>query len=495
MGSCSSCPSPSTPNHPMPSPTLNLRNLTSTKLHLIQTTRIPAPAPPKPIPVTKSNLTNVSNLGHHVSHNLTSLLRRTPITTLIPVSAPTSAAIAAAAAAAEVRDILIIIQPYETAGTGMNLDEDTIRIEFEARNPHSGEISGKFRFEIKFTSKLELQILPLGIVGDMALTGVYHKDRATLAIVSNASLENWMGKLGDQVNVARLSMPGTHNSPTCHTALPSVRCQAVSVTEQLRHGVRFLDIRVQPGGKELELVHGAFPIALSGKKLLKDVMNECYAFLDRNRTETIIVSLKREGTGKTNDQSFSKDIKRDVIDKRSGSWFTEPRIPKLGEARGKCILFRRYDIDDSLRGDNEGRGHGIDAANWAYNTPNYTTPSGICVQDFCEVAETENINKKVQYIKEHLERSCEGILLAERENRDPPLFVNFLSASNFWKVGCWPDRIAEKINPQICEHLAVDHRVDNGKAGTGVVIYDFVGDDGNWAVTKLVVGMNGGLLI
>jgi 1-phosphatidylinositol phosphodiesterase len=411
------------------------------------------------------------------------------------VPTPTSSAIAAAAAAAEVRVILIIIPPYGKSGTGMNLDEDTLRFEFETRKVDGGDYIGKFRFEIKFASKLELQIHPLGDVGDMSLTGIYHRGRGHLAIVSNASLESWMGKLRDDTHLGRLSMPGTHNSPTCHTALPSVRCQAVSVTEQLKNGVRFLDIRVQPGGKELELVHGAFPIALSGKKLLRDVMNECYAFLDRNRSETIIISLKREGTGKTNDQSFSKDIKRDVIDKRSGSWFTEPRIPKLGEARGKCILFRRYDIDESLRGDNEGRGHGIDAANWAYNTPNYTTPSGICVQDFCEVAETENINKKVQYVKEHLERSCEEISEAERENTDPPLFVNFLSASNFWKVGCWPDRIAEKINPQVCEHLAVAHRVENGKAGTGVVIYDFVGDDGNWAVTKLVVGMNGGLLI
>ena len=55
-----------------------------------------------------------------------------------------------------------------------------------------------------------------------------------------------MSKLKDETPLSALSIPGTHNSPTHHTALPSVRCQAVGVKEQLNNGVRFLDLRVQP---------------------------------------------------------------------------------------------------------------------------------------------------------------------------------------------------------------------------------------------------------
>jgi 1-phosphatidylinositol phosphodiesterase len=75
------------------------------------------------------------------------------------------------------------------------------------------------------------------------------------------------------------------------------------------------------------------------------------------------------------------------------------------------------------------------------------------------------------------------------------LFINFMSGSNFWKVDTWPERIAAKINPAITEYLAVDSKVEGGNSGTGILIYDFAGQDGNWAISKLVVGINGGLLV
>ena len=150
-------------------------------------------------------------------------------------------------------------------------------------------------------------------------------------------------------------------------------------------------------------------------------------------------------------------------------------------------MFRRYALDEALKREHEGRGYGIDAETWQYNTPNATIPAGICVQDFCEVLETENIKTKLQFVKDHLERS--------RDGNEPTLYLNFLTASNFWKIGCWPDRIAAKILPDVVEHLAVGHRVDGGDATTGVVVTDFVGGEGGWAVFRLVVGMNAALLV
>lgn len=457
-------------------------------IKITKTSRFPAPASAKGVPITAGNFTNIPNLAN----NFTSLIRRSTISTVLPLKEPTAKELAENATAFEAHDASIEIQPYSASDTGVDLGAEGVilRLEFEA--------SGR-RFRVDLVDRRELTPLPLGDVGEIRLVAVFHRLRSHLALVSSAALNNWMSKLRDGVALGALSMPGTHNAPTCYTALPSVRCQAVDITAQLENGVRFLDIRAQPdgpGGRELTLVHAQFPIALNGPKRLAAVMQECYDFLARNPSECVVVSLKREGRAGTNDEEFSRLIKAEVVERQRERWFVEPVIPTLGAARGKCILFRRYHIDEALKAEHGGRGYGINAETWTYNTPNDTIFAGnICVQDFSEVLETTNISTKIGYVKEHLERSVAGIAAAGREGRQPPLFVNFLSAANFWRMGTWPDRIAAKINPAITEHLAIDHRVEGGNAGTGIVITDFMGEDGNWTMFRLVVGMNGGLLV
>jgi len=475
-------------------PNLTLRNLTQTPLKITHTSRFHTPGPKS---ITKDNITDVGNIAHNVSHNITELLRRSPVSSIVPaLKGPSSQQITDGSKSFEERDVNVEVGYYSGKDTGINLDNSTLRLEFEVTEGQGdAKKVKKFRVDIPSESKTELRVDPRGDVGDTSLAAIYHKGRSNIAIVSNASLASWMGKLRDSTPLGALSIPGTHNSPTHHVALPSVRCQSVSIPEQLNNGVRFLDIRVQPDGRELTLVHGAFPIALSGPKKLSDAIKDCYNFLDKNRSETIIVSLKREGRSGTNDQDFSKLIKEEIVDKSRDHWYIDPTIPTLGKGRGKCVLFRRYQLHDSLKSENGGKGYGINAESWADNTPNFTTPSGICVQDFYEIRESENIGKKLQYIKEQLERSCTQVAAAERDKKEPPLFINFMSGSNFFKVDTWPERIAAKINPAITEYLAVDSKVEGGNSGTGILIYDFAGQDGNWAISKLVVGINGGLLV
>ncbi|KAF8542695.1 PLC-like phosphodiesterase [Trichophaea hybrida] len=451
-------------------PNLTIRNLTQNALKITHTSRFKLPGPK---PITKDNITDIGNIARNVSRNITDLFRRSPASTILPgLKQRNTQQVADNAKSFEERDVNVDVGYYSGKDTGFNLDDSTLRLDFE-----------------------ELQVNPRGDVGDSSLVGFYIKSRNCLAIVSNASLSSWMGKFNNSTFLGALSIPGTHNSPAYHAALPSVRCQSVNITEQLNNGVRFLDIRAMYDNRELTLVHGAFNIAISGPKKLSDAMNECYNFLDRNRSETIVVSLKREGRGETNDQDFSKLIKEEVVDKSHDHWYVDSTIPNLGNARGKCILFRRYQLHDSLKSENDGRGYGINAESWADNSPETTTSGGINVQDFYEIRETENINKKIQYIKDQLDRSCTQVAAAEKNKTQPPLFINFLSGSNFWKVDTWPDKIAAKINPAITEYLAVDSKVDGGNAGTGIVIYDFAGEGGNWAISKLVVGINGGLLV
>lgn len=212
------------------------------------------------------------------------------------------------------------------------------------------------------------------------------------------------------------------------------------------------------------------------------------------------MSVKREGPGKATDAQLSR-ILRDHYANDNHKWFTAPRVPFLGEARGKVVLVRRFGLDESLHSEWGGAGWGIDASSWADNTPNSVCSSGdLCIQDFYEVLETQNIEQKIKYAIEHLQRAAARVcaspdhMLANMEEKQP-LFVNFLTASNFWKVGCWPDRIAAKLNPAIVEHLCLRHNEEQedeqrGDGSTGIVVCDWVGYNGDWDIVRCVVGMN-----
>ena len=125
------------------------------------------------------------------------------------------------------------------------------------------------------------------------------------------------------------------------------------------------------------------------------------------------------------------------------------------------------------------------------------------MQDYYEVLETESIDKKIRYSEAQLDRSaaCMCILPsmgtqgADGPARKQPIYLNFLSASNFWKVGCWPERIAARLNPAIVDYLCRKHNEpDSGKqigdGCTGIVVCDWVGNNGDWDLVRCIVGMN-----
>ena len=184
-----------------------------------------------------------------------------------------------------------------------------------------------------------------------------------------------MTSLPSETPLNALSIPGTHNSAAYFRALPSVRCQAVDIPTQLANGVRFLDIRVQPpsqsssggvlGSDRLVLVHGAFPVALTGAKDFRTfVLRPVERFLRENCGETVMVSLKSEGWGGGCDVQLARVLfERYLKVKGDGeAWWTEERIPTLGEVRGKIVLLRRFGVQES--GIGMMIGGGIDGQYW-----------------------------------------------------------------------------------------------------------------------------------
>lgn len=390
-------------------------------------------------------------------------------------------------------DVEIRVDPFQTVKTDLRTyvdsDKEKLRWIFEAEGePHQVH-----------TPVPTVESATMRALCDdpkLNLTAVYVTPEAHLAIYSSARMHSWMGELKDSLLLSSLSIPGTHNSATCYVAPPSVRCQAVSPKEQLQNGVRFFDIRVQPqypddaSRDELILVHGVFPVSFKGNRYLRDLMRDIDDFLDANPSETLIVSIKREGPGTHTDQQLSRILADHYARPDNSKWYTRPKIPTLGDARGKVVLLRRFDIDDRLKALHDGQGWGIDAGGWADNCDHATCPSGlVCIQDFYEVLAKHTIHQKVQYVLNHCRRAGERRHVPSGGGANP-FFINFLSASNFWRLGTWPEKIAAKVNPATVEYLCRRHCENDGDWSTGVLVTDWVGKDGDWDLVRCIVGMN-----
>ncbi|KAJ9627906.1 hypothetical protein H2203_003125 [Taxawa tesnikishii (nom. ined.)] len=468
----------------MAPPPLTVRNLTSSPIELKLIERYAAPG------------SQESGGFSHFTRNFTTLV----------TNSTTAPQLAENAESFAHQDVSILIEPLATQSTDIQMSErspgEILRLTFE----HDGQ---RYRIDTPTPSAASQILTPLSPDPKQQYTAVFLPAHSFLALYSSANLHCWMKELSDSTPLSGISIPGTHNSPTHHKALPSVRCQAVSPKEQLENGVRFFDIRVQPESPEdpskdgLVLVHGVFPISLTGPKYFRKLVNDVRDFLDRNPSETVIMSVKREGPGNATDQQLSLILREHYTAGQTQHWFSQPRVPQLGEARGKIVLLRRFALHERLAtGDYswDGKGWCLNGENWAYNTPN-DTHGDVCVQDFCEVLETENIDKKIGFCCDHFERAGAAVcpipgITTDSVNPVPPgpLFLNFLSASNFWKVGCWPEKIAAKLNPAVVEFLCMKHDAKAGGAegdgGVGIVVCDWVGKDGDWDLIRCIVGMN-----
>lgn len=148
--------------------------------------------------------------------------------------------------------------------------------------------------------------------------------------------QRWMSYLDDDTELADISIPGTHDSGTksYYSVIKGLgRCQNMSIGQQLKDGIRYLDIRLTLDGFDLVVAHG--PVKLNLKFL--QVLNACKAFLEHHPDETIIMLVsKATSSGGPIGKAF-----RYAMNLADVPFYTENRLPDLSEARGKVILISR----------------------------------------------------------------------------------------------------------------------------------------------------------
>ena len=165
---------------------------------------------------------------------------------------------------------------------------------------------------------------------------------------------DWMSQLGDDRPLSLINIPGTHDSGT-RFIFPSYifQDQNTSISRQLENGYRYLDVRValNKAGDDLVIVHnfGACRTGAalwSGALTYDSVVADTLAFLDAHPRETVFFCVKPERSGDNIDAV--RTLLEQKVAESPDRWFTENRIPTLGEARGRIVLCRRYEGDLGL---------------------------------------------------------------------------------------------------------------------------------------------------
>ena len=260
----------------------------------------------------------------------------------------------------------------------------------------------------------------------------------------------WMGKIADTRALAELSIPGTHDSGARFEPYPGLsKCQSMTIAEQLAAGVRSFDIRCRNFQDQFLIYHGA----IDQNQLFDEVLATLFGFLDAHPTETVIVSIKEEsdpsGATLPFDQRFAS-----YVAQAPQRWYLGPSVPRLGDARGKLVLLRRFASSATPLG--------IDAAPWADNAT-FSIGNGdaaLRIEDNYVV--TDN----------HSKWTAITDLLAEVRGGDPAtLFLTY--TSGFQTMSGLPNitSVSDDINPRLDAWLADP---PNAQARTGVVVLDFV---------------------
>jgi 1-phosphatidylinositol phosphodiesterase len=147
-----------------------------------------------------------------------------------------------------------------------------------------------------------------------------------------------MSTLDDSATLNSLTIPGTHDSGALHSLADiSGKCQTLSIEEQLKIGVRFLDVRLQLVDDKLRVVH-SFVDQMTD---FEDSLACMAEFIRNNKSEFLIVSIKEDASAKNSEKDFAEALESMLLEYPEIS--TAQALPDtVGNARGKIHVAARY---------------------------------------------------------------------------------------------------------------------------------------------------------
>ncbi len=222
---------------------------------------------------------------------------------------------------------------------------------------------------------------------------------------------------------------------------------------------------------------------------VEDVLFGFYDWLDRHRSETVILSFQYEGStqpGASNSLAVQQKLFNVLTTPAARHYFlqTKDELGTLGAARGKLVLFRRFDLDKmGPAAEAALPGLHLPSALWPDNSPNielvYNAAQNLSafVEDYYETSDlpptagaAANIAAKLAAVTAHLAK-------AAGSDHPDSLFLTFASGEhNAATPPVYPQTMAlgdgsdaqGGVNQQLVPFL----RTLKGKRA-GIVILDF----------------------
>ncbi|KAI1861031.1 hypothetical protein JX265_009650 [Neoarthrinium moseri] len=340
---------------------------------------------------------------------------------------------------------------------------------------------------------------------------------------TNVSLSTWMSTYPDEALLTSLTIPGAHDAATWNysgarqAALRPVtdllnaslsdprayRCQRRSVAAALEAGVRFLDLRYAPDATGTRLVFWHRDALLGEAAGVEELLFAVFAWLRAHASEAVLLSLQYEGAtraGAANSAAVQRMLFDVLTSPAARSHLLQTRaLGTLGEARGKAVVVRRFDMDQLPAEYEEALpGVHLSPAQWVDNSANITlvynqsTGATAYIEDLyspdsvpLSANASSNIAAKLEAVATHLHEAANG--------SEEDLFVTFASGQRLdAEIPVYPETMAlgsgTKATPDggVNQQLLPTLKELAGRR-LGIVVLDFWDEPG--ALVEAVLGL------
>ncbi|NP_001373292.1 1-phosphatidylinositol phosphodiesterase-like isoform X1 [Danio rerio] len=254
-------------------------------------------------------------------------------------------------------------------------------------------------------------------------------DEATLNLPANYKI-GWMKTLDDSKLISHITIPGTHDTMALHGG-PAAECQSWSLEDQLKAGIRYLDLRVN--GNDLKLVHGV----ISQHTTFSDAIDTIKSFLSQHKTEAVLVRVKHQSNG-----PFPANVLNEL--KNDPDCWVSDKIPRIREVRGKIVFVQKN---------------------------NFKLGIVLLETDEKDDYKVSHVKIKEAEITDHLNEALKDC--------KADIAVLSYSSGTGWpllRLENTPKRVAKEINPWLYNHLQ-DLSEQNPKVCFGILAMDFPGFD------------------
>ena len=290
---------------------------------------------------------------------------------------------------------------------------------------------------------------------------------------------SWMTAIDDDTKIALLTIPGTHDAATS-TCSAAGKCQTLTISGQLEHGVRAFDLR--PTMDDNSTLGNIYHSILDTGVSMEDAMKYFDSFLKAHPGEGIIVIMRYESErqifGSIAEDNYKTAMKNFLWDNRiyQSRMAAFNKSMTMKDLRGKILIISRNDLSPVSTFETAytqwSHSNSVGEALQIYGTGGL---GRIYVQDMYS-AEKNGNSSEADFLAKKKELVCKllDITVPFREHEQNNWVINYCSgyAGSSFASDSYAKNAAS-TNPAALEHI----QAHTGKGFTGIVMMDYAGTD------------------